>query len=211
MKSKKKTEIKEYKKSKSQFAYEKEKIIQPIKAIVPKARRGRNHSIKLPKYISFVIQETTRTLQIYIQEQDGICDGRKVILNATCNNMQSDNAAFEGWAICLKAWLPEHVERVSLKWDSPNDKLMTPNNKQHYNRFLYRVLRFSQQYSWFSIDDKNKWEVDGFKEELYDLIEDYIEISKLYAEQMDFKPMSVTQAKDGEIELIEQYNEQQGI
>lgn len=42
-------------------------------------------------------------------------------------------------------------------------------------------------------------------------IEDYIEISKLYAEQMDFKPMSVEQAEEGEIELIEEYNEQQGI
>lgn len=39
-------------------------------------------------------------------------------------------------------------------------------------------------------------------------IEDYIEISKLYAEQMDFKPMSVEQAGQGEIELIEKYNEQ---
>ena len=39
-------------------------------------------------------------------------------------------------------------------------------------------------------------------------IEDYIEISKLYAEQMDFKPMSVEQAEEGEIELIEEYNEQ---
>lgn len=38
-------------------------------------------------------------------------------------------------------------------------------------------------------------------------IEDYIEISKLYAEQMDFKPMSVEQAEEGEIELIEEYNE----
>ena len=39
-------------------------------------------------------------------------------------------------------------------------------------------------------------------------IEDYIEISKLYTEQMDFKPMSVEQAEEGEIELIEKYNEQ---
>ena len=39
-------------------------------------------------------------------------------------------------------------------------------------------------------------------------IEDYIEISKLYAGPMDFKPMSVEQAGQGEIELIEKYNEQ---
>ena len=169
MASENKSEILEYKKSEEQFAYEDENIILPIKAKVPKADSGRTHSIKLPKYISFVIQETTKILQIYIQVQEGICNGQKVILNATCNNMQSDNAAFEGWAICLKAWLPERIEKVSLKWDSPNSKLMTTNNKQHYNRFLYRALRFSQQYSWFSIDINNKWEVDDFKEELYDL------------------------------------------
>ena len=168
-----KTVILKYKKSETQFAYEDEKIIRPIKERVPKAVSGRTRSVKLPKYISFVIQETTRTLQIYIQEQEGICDGRKVILNATCNNMQSDNAAFEGWAICLKAWLPEYIERVILKWDSPNSEQMTPNNKQHYNRFLYRALRFSQQYSWFSIDIYNKWEVNGFKGELYDLQNNY--------------------------------------
>ena len=139
-----KTEILEYKKSKTQNIYESNNIIQPIKAKVPEADSGRTHSIKLPKYISFIIQEKTKTLQIYIQD----C---KVIPNPTCNNMQSDNAAFEGWAICLKAWLPEQIERVCLKWDSPNVKFMTPNNKQHYNRFLYRALRFSQQYNWFSI------------------------------------------------------------
>lgn len=169
MESKSKTKISEFKKTKNQNIYESNNIIQPIKAKVPEADSGRTHSIKLPKYISFVIQETTRTLQIYIQEQEGICDGQKVILNATCNNMQSDNAAFEGWAICLKAWLPEQIERVCLKWDSPNVKFMTPNSKQHYNRFLYRALRFSQQYNWFSIDINNKWEVDNFIGELYDL------------------------------------------
>ena len=173
MDSNNKTKILKYKKSDAQFAYEDDNIIQPIKDRIPKADSGRTHSIKLPKYISFVIQEATRTLQIYIQEQEGICDGRKVILNATCINMQSDNAAFEGWAICLKAWLPEYIERVILKWDSPNSEQMTPNNKQHYNRFLYRALRFSQQYSWFSIADNNKREVDGFEEELYDLQNNY--------------------------------------
>lgn len=39
-------------------------------------------------------------------------------------------------------------------------------------------------------------------------VDAYIEISKLYAGQMDFKPMSVEQAGQREIELIEKYNEQ---
>ena len=36
----------------------------------------------------------------------------------------------------------------------------------------------------------------------------YMEISKLYAGQLDFRPMTVTQAINDDIELIEQYNEQ---
>ncbi len=173
MKSNKKTSILEYKKSKAQLSYEDKSIIRPIKEKVPMADSGRTHPIKLPKYISFIIQEKTKTLELYIQEQEGIRDGQKVRLNATCNNMQSDNAAFEGWAICLKAWLPKQVERVRLKWDSPNNKLMTSNNKQHYNRFLYRALRFSQQYCWFSIDKNNEQEVDNFEKELHDLQNNY--------------------------------------
>lgn len=165
----KKTKILAYKKSQTQSNYEDENIVSPIITKIPKARNGRTSAIKLPQYISFVIQKETRTLQIYIQEQEGVCDGQKVALNATCNNMQSDNAAFEGWAICLKAWLPEHIEYVNLKWDTPNDNYITPNNRQHYNRFLYRALRFSQQYVWFSIDVNNKREVDNFKSELYGL------------------------------------------
>ena len=79
MESKSKTKISEFKKTKTQNIYESNNIIQPIKAKVPEADSGRTHSIKLPKYISFVIQETTRTLQIYIQEQEGICDGQKML------------------------------------------------------------------------------------------------------------------------------------
>ena len=42
----------------------------------------------------------------------------------------------------------------------------------------------------------------------YQDVTGYIEISKLYAGQMDFKPMSVEQAGESEIKLIEKYNEQ---
>jgi hypothetical protein len=36
----------------------------------------------------------------------------------------------------------------------------------------------------------------------------YLEIARLYAGQLDFRPMTVIQAEKDEIELIEQYNEQ---
>ena len=190
-----KTIILKYKKSDSQFKYEDGNIIKPLIAKVPKARSGRTHALKLPKYISFTIDESTKTLHLYIQEQEGVRDGKRVVLNATCNNMQSDNAAFEGWAICLKAWLPEHIETVVLKWDAPGkegEKDMTRNNKQHYRRFLYRVLRFSQQYSWFSIDNNNKQSVIDFNDELYDLQNNnYSENPKLKGSVDDLSETSV--------------------
>jgi hypothetical protein len=42
------------------------------------------------------------------------------VLNSVCDdNMQVDNASFKGWAICIKAWLLEMIDRVCLKWTLP--------------------------------------------------------------------------------------------
>lgn len=134
----------------SQLEYEKNTFINPLKCKL-KTLTGKERCIKLPKYIYFKIQE--RTLYIDIQEQTsntGEC------LNATCINMQSDNAAFEGWVITLKAWLPSMISTVVLKWVKPSVQ------NKHYNRFLYRVRRFSERYAWFSVDSENEKEVENF-------------------------------------------------
>lgn len=118
-----------------------------------------NPGIKLPKYISFSISGSALTIDI--REQECTCtSGRKERLNATCNNMQTDNAAFEGWAVCLKAWLDE-IETVHLRWDTPAE------GNKHYNRFLYRVLRFCEAFpGWFSVSEENMKEVERFAEDL---------------------------------------------
>lgn len=163
-----KTKIEKYKKTEEQFLFEKENIIQPLKKLVPPAPSGRARKIDLPKYISFTIIDNSKKLLLYIEEQEGICGSKKVIENATCNNMQTDNAAFEGWAVCLKAWFPHKIETVELRWDSPHIK--NGDNKWcHYRRFLYRVLRFSEQYSWFYVSNSNIGEVERFKSELHGL------------------------------------------
>jgi hypothetical protein len=60
-------------------------------------------------------------------------------------NMQQDASAFEGWAVGLKAVAPEWSFR--LNWVAPE---ITTDG--HYQRFLYRVKKFSAYYSdWFSI------------------------------------------------------------
>ena len=171
MKNKERTKLEHYKKSEERVRYEneeltlddyeKEVILKPIKKLIPKASSGRARHLTLPQYISFTIKD--KKLCLNIEEQEGVCNGEKVIENATCKNMQSDNAAFEGWAICLKAWLPEKIETVELKWDVPHDIDEKDNKWCHYRRFLYRVLRFSEQYDWFIISPDNSLEVDNLK------------------------------------------------
>lgn len=163
----KKTEIREYKKSKKQSEYEKKTFIDPLRKLVPQAKSRRERGIKLPKYISF--KKDLNKLFINIEEQIGYYEGKEIILNPTMNNMQTDNAAFEGWAVCMKAWFPEDIDKIELSWDTPHDIDEKNNGWCHYRRFLYRVLRFSEQYDWFDISKKNRKEVNEFKQQLIDL------------------------------------------
>lgn len=138
-----------------QIKHEQKNFIVPLKKMIPLAESGRPRGIKLPKYIFFTLD--SKTLYLYIREQT---TSTNEVLNPTCDNMQSDNAAFEGWAITLKAWFPSKINNVVLKWDVPSSKLQN----EHYNRFLYRVIRFTEKYQWFSIDSANVAETENFLE-----------------------------------------------
>jgi hypothetical protein len=61
-------------------------------------------------------------------------------------NMQVDDAAFEGWALALQAWLGC---RVKLAWEPPPNK-----DDKHYQRFLYRVIHLMPATSWFEVKDE---------------------------------------------------------
>src|SRR4051812_22043093 len=52
-------------------------------------------------------------------------------------NMQTDGAAFEGWAVVLMAWCG--VQQIAVNWDEPVD-IRNP----HYQRFLYRLEKFQE-------------------------------------------------------------------
>lgn len=69
-----------------------------------------------------------------------------------CGNQQEDHCAFEGWALVLRAWLNGDVV---LDWDAPIDPL-----DQHYQRFLYRVIRFAEAAEWFSIGSSSRPHLD---------------------------------------------------
>lgn len=61
-------------------------------------------------------------------------------------NMQDDEAAFESWAIALKFYLKDKVNTVIIDWE--RDLAKGEDGYYHFNRFVYRLAKFVQTYSW---------------------------------------------------------------
>lgn len=78
--------------------------------------------------------------------------------NGAKSNMQKDSACFEGWAIILKTYVidknPQKFDKVKLCCPNITLPSDTDEGRFHFKRFLYRVLRFDEQYDWFTIDEK---------------------------------------------------------
>lgn len=85
----------------------------------------RNPRIKFPDYIYFRLEGNTLNIEIVPSIRN------TGTVNYTCENMQSDNAAFEGWAICLKAWI-EGIQNVTLRWDIPEVEKKIPTTIDSY-------------------------------------------------------------------------------
>jgi hypothetical protein len=83
---------------------------------------------------------------LHLEEQNGVVTiSLAAAPRSVTANMQQDASAFEGWAIGLKAVVPEW--NFCLKWAEPTNAA-----DGHYQRFLYRVKKFSAYYSdWFSV------------------------------------------------------------
>ncbi len=122
----------------------KEDILRLLKQVCP--------SVELPSEIDFRINNNTLYLNV---------GGKGVI-----ENMQCDGAAFEGWAICIKAAVPEICNAV-MSWGKPRYSKTTKieeRQRKHYNRFLMRVVSFLDNYSWFSIDSSHDKDVNSVRE-----------------------------------------------
>lgn len=77
---------------------------------------------------------------------DGNSIKMKLSSTAVSSNMQKNKGAFDGWALVIIRW--SKYEKVIINWDKPD---LIDNG--HYQRFLFRVMHFSQDFdSWFSID-----------------------------------------------------------
>ena len=61
-------------------------------------------------------------------------------------NMQDDEAAFESWAIALKFYLKDKINTVIIDWE--RDLTKGEDGYYHFNRFVYRLAKFVQTYSW---------------------------------------------------------------
>ena len=61
-------------------------------------------------------------------------------------NMQEYEAAFDSWAIALKYYLKEDVKTITIDWE--RDFSEGENGYLHFNRFVYRLAKFVQTYSW---------------------------------------------------------------
>lgn len=80
-----------------------------------------------------------------IESNDGVLS-LTMTTNGLKENMQENPAAFEGWAIAIKAIAPDLAKEVHIKWHGMGLKQGTEYN--HYRRFLYRVIRFKESYDW---------------------------------------------------------------
>lgn len=134
---------------------DKKQILEEIKRVTG------NDSIKFPSQIQFSIKDGILNMHV---NGKGVRD-----------NMQTNGAAFEGWAICIKSCMPE-VNNVLLSWDVPEYSIdVKEKNRQtkHYNRFLWRVSFFERHFDWFSICDTHLQVITSFWEEHSNLLINY--------------------------------------
>lgn len=117
-------------------------ILEYLRTILPSA--------KLPTRICF--------------ETVGDCLFIKLGGRGVVANMQTDESAFEGWAVILKSALP-NIQKIILDWDSPIFIADKKNAQQaHYNRFIMRVSNFILAYSWFNVTKEKLSEVNRMRE-----------------------------------------------
>ena len=75
--------------------------------------------------------------------------------NAVTDNMQKDRSAFEGWALVIYGILSSAGINCTITIDIENDfDKIGENNLRHYNRFLYRIMKFAEQYRFVNLSER---------------------------------------------------------
>jgi hypothetical protein len=98
---------------------------------------------------------TRRAVRLPAAHQIEVAGGRGAVTVSMTDrgvtaNMQTNSAAFEGWALALRVWC--EVEHIVLTW-APQENESDP----HYQRFLYRVARFHSLFpEWFKVAEPER-------------------------------------------------------
>lgn len=130
----------------------KKEIVETLQKIL------NNQHLNLPPDIGFTAQEGTLTMEL---------TSAAIGLGKTPKNMQKNPAAFEGWALALYAHLPNSEETMIILKAPIPESVPSDMELGHYNRFLYRALRFSEQFhSWFRLSPELSGAVAQLKAEL---------------------------------------------
>lgn len=148
----------------------KEQILIEIKEELKKVINAKETgAVELPKNIDVVVQGDIVKISLS-SKAIGVNENEKDVCN-----MQDDEAAFEGWALVIYTYFAKirnYKVQLKLKEDAYQkaQNFLEMGNylgkRGHYYRFLYRVLRFSQQYEWFSLDVNLEKMVKDFDEYL---------------------------------------------
>lgn len=120
---------------------------------------------KLPRSIDF----------FELEESDGknkkvemLLDQKAIGIGEDPHNMQTNEAAFEAWALLIHTHCGYDIQ-LSLEEDVLTEITKKTKRSGHYNRFLYRAMKFAEKYkAWFGLSDSLAKLVESFKEELFD-------------------------------------------
>lgn len=99
-------------------------------------------------------------------------EGKTLVLTlgrqSLVSNMQSDQSAFEGWALCVFANNKGEYEHVRIDWEPLDKGFLSPQELGHYYRFLFRAFMFRNNYpglveirpsaeSVLDVDEMKRW------------------------------------------------------
>ena len=79
------------------------------------------------------------------------------------DNMQTEPAAFESWALIVRAAFASKGAFVKVRIDGEKPEQLTDKEEMHYNRFLYRISKFVEVFEWAYTDDFER-EIAIFKD-----------------------------------------------
>ena len=112
-----------------------------IKALPEACQRIiKEKSIKLPEHIDFVYD---KKIQITLPAESAAI------------NMQTDDGAFEGWILTIYSMLINAGIRKEIYLDIKDGfEEKGKKSRGHYNRFLYRLRKFHEQFSFVKLSEK---------------------------------------------------------